>query len=325
MLVTGATGFTGSHLVRRLCEEGAEVRAIVRASSDRSGLAGLPVRWFEGDVGDEALVRAAMEGVEVVFHIATLYRYGQATEAEHYRVHVESTQHLARAAAEQGGFRRFVQVSTVGVHGHIEEPPANEESPFRPGDEYQRTKAEAERWLREFAKERGLSYTIVRPCGIYGPGDRRLLKVFKMAARRVSPILGRRPCLYHLIHVEDLVGILLAAAVKAEAEGEAFIAGDAEPIPLDRMLRVIGEALGRKVRIVRLPVGPFMVAATVCEGVCRPLGITPPIYRRRVKFFLNDRSFDTRKLRERLGYACKVKTEEGLAATARAYRAEGWL
>lgn len=325
VLITGATGFTGTHLARRLANAGTEVRAIARPGSDRTAFADLPVTWFTGDVATPETIKAAVDGTRYIFNIATLYRSPTASEKDHYRVHVEATQRLAMEATRQPDFRRFIQVSTVGVHGHIEHPPADEQAPFNPGDEYQRTKAEAERWLNDFAPPHALSFSIIRPCAIYGPGDRRLLKLFRMARRRWCPVIGHRPCLYHLIHVGDLVNILLRAAVHPDATGEAFIAGDPEAVPLDQLLQQMARAQDRTTRVIRLPFAPFWVAALACEAVCRPFEISPPLYRRRVKFFLNDRAFDTRKLSRILQVQPEHTLEEGLAETAAWYKTMGWL
>jgi dihydroflavonol-4-reductase len=324
-LVTGATGFTGRVLVRRLVAEGHQVRAIARSSSDLADLARLDITWFRGEVYDPELVRRAMDGVAVVFHIATLYRDGGADESEHRRVHVDSTRLLAEAAVAQPGFQRFVHVSTVGVHGHIEHPPANEESPYHPGDAYQRTKLEAEQWLRTYAPAHGLSFVVLRPAAIYGPEDTRLLKVFRMALKRYFVLLGQGKCLYHLIHVDDLVELMLLAAKHPAAEGQAFICGNAEPIDLERLGRLVAETLGHPFRVLRVPAGPVFLLADLCEAVCKPLRISPPIYRRRVAFFTKDRSFDTSKVRGTLGWTPKYTNEEGIRQTARAYRERGDL
>ena len=325
VLVTGATGFTGQVVVRKLCERGLKVRAIARATSDRGALAGLPIEWITGQVYDPAVVARAVEGVGHILHVAASYRQAGVADAEYRRVHVESTQLLAGAALRQPGFQRLVLVSTVGVHGHIEHPPADETAPFAPGDIYQRTKAEAETWLHGFARAQGLPYAVIRPAAIYGPGDRRLLKVFKMAKAPVFVLLGSGACLYHLIHVEDLAEGIIRAAWHPRAAGEAFICGDARAISLEHMGRVIAGELQRPFRLVRLPVGPFFLAADITEAVCRPFGWSPPIYRRRVAFFTKDRSFDTKKIRDVMGFACAWNTDDGLRATARWYREHGWL
>jgi dihydroflavonol-4-reductase len=326
VLVTGATGFTGQVVTRKLCESGLRVTAIARESSDLSPLADLDVTWIRGDVADEAVLTQAMQNATYVFHMATLFRDGGATEEEHHRVHVQATQRLAHLAAAADGFKRFVHVSTVGVHGHIEGQAAVDETqPFHPGDAYQRTKAEAETWLHEFAPEHALSYSVIRPAGIFGPGDRRLLKLFRMATKPFFPLLGRGKCLYHLIHVDDLANAIIAAATVPAAEGEAFICGNPEPIPTEIIARTVAEELGHKLRILRLPVWPFFVLAALCEAICKPLGIKPPIYRRRVAFFTKDRQFDTRKLRDLLGYTPRMTNEEGIRTTARWYRDHTWL
>lgn len=325
VLVTGATGFTGRVLARRLAGQGCRVRAIARPSSDLAPLADLDVDWFRGDVYDPATVRAAMTGAHYVFHVAAAFRESGIADAVYRDVHVTSTQLLARAAAELPDFERFVHVSTVGVHGHIDNPPADETAPFHPGDVYQRTKAEAETWLHGFAAEHGLPYTVVRPAAIYGPGDTRLLKLFRMALKPVFILLGRGKCLYHLIHVEDLAAILIRAATHPGAMGQAFIAGSPESVTLEQMGRIVGDELGHPVRVLRLPAWPVFLAADLCEAACRPLKRKPPLYRRRVAFFTKDRSFDTRKLRERLGYTCRYGNETGLRQTARWYREHGWL
>jgi nucleoside-diphosphate-sugar epimerase len=325
VLVTGATGFTGAVLVRRLAEQGCVVRAIARHSANVGVLKDLGIEWFRGDVYDAAVVQAAVAGVNYIFHAAAAYRVSGLPDEEYRRVHETSTQLLAKAALDQPDFQRFVHVSTVGVHGHVENPPANEETPFHPGDIYQQTKAEAELWLHAFAREKPLPYSVIRPAAIYGPGDRRLLKIFKLALKPVFILLGYSKGLYHLIHVEDLVSGMILAAVHPAARGEAFICGNPAAVTQEHMGRVVAAALGKKCRVLRLPAWPVFLAADLCEMICKPLKIAPPLYRRRVAFFTKDRSFDTRKIRERLGFCPRYTDDEGLAQTARWYREHHWL
>ena len=324
-LVTGASGFTGSALVRRLVERGVRVTAIARPGSRLDHLADADVTWVRGEVDDAETIAAAAAGAEYVFHLAAAYREARRSEADYRRVHVTSTERLAACVARRSGFRRFVHVSTIGVHGHIADPPADEHAPFRPDDDYQRTKAAAEEWLHEFAAAERLPYTVIRPCAIYGPGDRRLWKLFRLVQWGVFPLLGRGRGLYHLIHVEDLVTALMRAAVHPAAAGESFIAGNPEWTTLEHIARVIAGALGRRVRVVRLPAAPFTVAAAACEAACRPLGFEPPLHRRRVAFYTKDRAFDTSKLRRMLGFTPAHETDAGLIETARWYVDQGWL
>jgi nucleoside-diphosphate-sugar epimerase len=325
VLVTGATGFTGSVLTRKLVEAGLDVRAIRIEPSCPDHLADLNVKWTCGDVADPAIVKGAAGDAEYIFHMATMYREGKTSADAFYKVHVESTRLLAGAALENPGFRRFVHVSTIGVHGHIEGPPADENHPFAPGDPYQETKAEAETWIRDFADRNNLPVTVIRPAAIFGPGDRRLLKLFKMATRRCFFLLGSGQCYYHLIHVEDLTNAMILAATHPAAVGEVFICGNESPVSLPEIGRTVAGALGRSIIVVRLPAWPFFVLAAICEAVCRPLGIEPPLYRRRVAFFTKDRKFNTSKLKNVLGYETVYTNQEGLVRTAKWYLDQGWL
>jgi nucleoside-diphosphate-sugar epimerase len=325
VLVTGATGFTGSVLTRKLVGAGLRVTAIARPSSRLDHLAGLDIRWRMGNVFEASVVDEASRGAEYIFHVAAAYREARYGDDFYRRVHVESTQRLAEAAMRNPGFKRFIHVSTIGVHGHIEHPPADENAAFAPGDVYQRTKAEAELWIRAFATSHRLPLTVIRPTGIYGPGDRRLLKIFRMAAGPVFPILGHGKCLYHLIHVDDLTDAMLLAAAHPAAPGEVFIVGNPEPIALERWARTVAECYGKNLRVLRIPAWPFFAAGAVCETLCRPLGIEPPLYRRRVAFFTKDRAFNTRKFRETLGFQYRYSQEDGIRQTAQWYRDQGWV
>lgn len=325
-LVTGATGFTGQALVRKLCEQGVIVKAIARASSDLGALEGLPIEWHRGEVYDERVIAGAMPGVQYIFHVAAAYRDPSIQDEMYTKVNYTSTLELAEAALGLPSLRRFVHVSTVGVHGHVEDPPADESYRFEPGDIYQQTKADAELWISSFARERSLPISIIRPAAIYGPGDRRLFKMFRMAKLPVFPLFGWGQGLFHMIHVEDLADILIRAALHPKALGEVFIAGNAEPSRLRDIVRTIARELGNpRIFFARFPALPLFLAADVCEKICRPLGIDPPLYRRRVAFFTKDRSFDTSKLRDVLGYRQSFSPEEGLRSTARWYREHGWL
>jgi dihydroflavonol-4-reductase len=325
VLVTGGTGFTGQRLVDRLLAQGHAIRVIARPSPRATELGKRGCEVVEGQVYDPDAVQRACRDIDYIFHVAAAYREAGISDDIYAKVHVESTKLLARAAAELKGFKRFVHVSTMGVHGHIENPPANEESPYGPGDLYQSTKLEGELWIRDFAPKHNLSMSVIRPAAIYGPGDRRLLKVFKMVKWPVFPILGYGKCLYHLVHVEDLVSGMMLAAIHPRAEQEVFLCGDRESIPLEDMARTIGEAIGHRPRFMRIPVTPFFILGDVCEAVCKPFKIEPPIYRRRVAFFTKDRSFDMSKIRNYLGFENAYTNRSGLMETASWYKSNGWL
>ena len=325
VLVTGATGFTGRVLTHKLLAAGADVRAIARPSSDLGDLADSGVTWYRGDVFDPDVVSRAADGVRYIFHLAAAFREEKSTDDDFRKVHLESTRLLARAVLGRPGFECFVHVSTVGVHGHIEDGLADENYRFAPGDGYQRTKLEGEQWIKDFGDENGLPYTIIRPAPIFGPGDMRLLKIFRMVSKGYLLMLGKGRGMYHLVHVDDLTNAIALAGLAPAARGEALIAAGDEPISIEAMSKIIARALGRKVRTVRLPILPFYWAADVCSAVCKPLGIAPPIYRRRVDFYTKDRQFDNGKIRRCLDYEFGYDNEKGIVETANWYRDRGLI
>lgn len=326
VLITGATGFTGKVLSHKLAAAGAQIKAIARPNSNLGELSSLDIQWFRGEVFDPETIRQATEDVEYIFHVAAAFREEKGHDEGYRKVHLHSTQLLAQAALGQPQFKCFVHVSTVGVHGHIPgDDVADENYPFSPGDGYQRTKLEGEQWLAAWAADKDFPYTIIRPTPIFGPGDGRLLKFFKMVNKGYILMLGKGKGLYHLVHVDDLTEIFLLAAVSPQARSEVFIAANEEPISIIDMGKSIAKALGKDIRVIRLPIGPFFLAADICKALCTPLGIQPPLYRRRVAFYTKDRKFSIAKLKNVLGYTPRYTNASGLEETAQWYVAQGWL
>ncbi|PSO44518.1 oxidoreductase [Candidatus Saccharibacteria bacterium SW_7_54_9] len=325
VLVTGGTGFTGTNLVRKLVRKDVEVRGIARESSMTGDELQDAVTWYWGDVYNADVVEEAVEGVNFVFHLAACFRNPAADDDEYWKVHVESTKLLAEAARAQDDFERFVHPSTVGVHGHIEDPPADETAPYNPGDLYQETKLEGELWIRDFARERGLPLVVIRPAAIMGPTDQRLLKLFRFARYGFFPLLNGHDVRYHLIHVEDLTDCMLLAAHHPDALGEAFICGNAEPTSVVEMLTQIGDMLGKNVWFISFPGAPLFWLADLVEWLSDKIGVEPVLYRRRVAFFTKNRAFDTSKLRDVLGFEYRYDNEAGIRDTVQGYVERGRL
>jgi dihydroflavonol-4-reductase len=324
VLVTGATGFTGGHLARTLAARGYDVLALVRDRERGSDLAAAGVTLVPGDLRDLSTWRPALAGVEVIHNTAALYRRAAPSDAVYRRVNALAVEDLVAAAAEVG-VRRVVHCSTVGVHGHIEHPPADEDAPLRPGDVYQRTKVEGERLARDAAARTGIELTIARPSGIFGPGDRRLLKLFRGVVRRRFVILGDGRIFYHLAYIDDVVeGLRLCGEVPGAAGRTYILAGEHVPT-LNDVVALIAEEAGVRPRGVHLPVWPVWVAGAVCEAICRPIGVEPPLYRRRVDFFTKSRAFRIDRARRELGFAPAVGLRDGIRRTLAWYKQQGWI
>lgn len=323
-LVTGANGFTGSYLVRHLLEKGYEVRALVRKTSNLQTIKDLPLEIAHADLSNGRPVDDAVRGVDVVFHVAAAYRNENVPKEFFHQVNVEGTRKLLEAA-ERARVKRFVHCSTVGVQGKIKNPPASEEAPYNPGDYYQQSKLEGEKLALKFFTEHGLAGTVIRPVGIYGPGDTRFLKLFKFIYNGKFRMIGNGKVLYHLTFVKDLVAGIVLAAEKEAALGQVFTIGGNEFVTLNELVAKIAEIYGRPLPTLRIPVWPVWCAGLLCEMICKPLHISPPIYRRRVDFFIKDRAFDISKARRVLGYEPRVPLDEGLRLTAQWYKEQGLL
>jgi nucleoside-diphosphate-sugar epimerase len=325
ILVTGGTGFTGTALVRRLLADGHSVVAL----DYKEGLAAgeLKRRGAEiviGSVTSRDVVARAMQGVDIVHHLAAAFRELNVPEKHYYEVNVEGTRNVLTAAA-RAGVQKVIYCSTCGVHGNIDDPPADENAPIQPADYYQQTKYEAEPFVREWNR-RGLRTTILRPAAIYGPGDpERFFMIFKRVARGVFPMFGDGKTLYHPLYIDNLVDAFIAAMPPDVGNGEAYLIADEKYIEIEQLVKAVASALGVSVTIPHYPLAPLIVAGHVCEMICKPFGVAPPIFPRRVDWYRQNRAFDTAKAKRELGYKPLVGLTEGLARTADWYRAEGFL
>jgi nucleoside-diphosphate-sugar epimerase len=323
ILVTGATGFTGGHLARRLAAQGEKVRALVRDPAQGPSLAADGIDVCIGQLTSLDDVIAAARGCDQIHHVAAVFRTAGHPDTYYHDVNVGGTQNVLEAARRLD-CERVVHCSTGGVHGHIANPPANETYPFGPGDIYQRTKLEGE-LAAVAAAQRGQRVTIVRPGPIYGEGDLRFLKLYRAVARGVFVMIGSGTPKLHMVHIDDLVDGILLCSTSPAALGEVFILAGPQAPTLNDIVRHIARALGVAEPRWRIPVWPVKAAGLLCESLCVPLRIEPPLHRRRVAFFTHHREFDCSKARRLLGYAPKVTPADGIRRTAQWYRSTGYL
>ena len=322
--VTGGAGYTGGRLVARLRDDGHQVSALARSAARLPPGGGYTVRWVQGDLRDADALRRLVEGVDAVMHVAAVYRTAGHPDSYYRDVNVGGTERLLEAAA-RAGVRRFVHTSTVGVHGDVKEPPADETAPIAPGDIYQQTKAEAEAVAFDYHRRRGLPVVVVRPAAIYGPGETRLLKLFRAIARGRYAIVGSGRAFYHPVFIEDLLDGYELALERPQAAGEAFIIAGPRYVSQKELAAIIARHTGGRVLPFRIPAAPIQFLGDLCEAVCVPFGVEPPLHRRRVDFWTKSRAFSIGKARQVLGYAPRVDVDEGVARTAAAYREAGWI
>jgi dihydroflavonol-4-reductase len=323
-LITGATGFTGSHLALHLARSGRQVRALVRDPARAAHLSAARVELVVGDLRHPETLNRATAGVEVVYNIAASYRQAGLARDTYRQVNAVAAGAVVEAAAA-AGVTRVVHCSTVGVHGDVKHPPADEDAPLKPGDVYQETKLEGEHLAREAGRRLGIPVTIVRPTGIYGPGDRRLLKLFGGVARGRFPMLGNGRIYYHLTYVDDLVEGFRLCGEHPAAANRTYILAGGEVTTLNDLVALVAAVAGSKPPRVHLPVWPVWLAGAACELLCAPFGIEPPLYRRRVDFYTKSRAFDITRARQEIGYTPKVRLRDGVARTLEWYRANRWI
>ncbi len=323
ILVTGATGFTGGNLCRKLIENGNEVVAFVRSGPRVKELELMGVECRYVDITNPKSVKDNFDDISLVYHIAAAYRTEHTDHNEFRKVNVEATKNLLEAA-KASKVDRFVHCSTVGVQGEISHPPADEDYRFEPGDHYQESKKEGELLARKYFSQ-GLPGTVVRPVGIYGPGDTRFLKLFRPIGKGHFVMIGSGNVLYHMTYIDDLIRGFILAGQRPEALGEVFTIGGEEYLTLRELVNMIADVLGKPHPRLRIPFYPVYAASFLCDAICRPLGISPPLYPRRVEFFSKDRAFTIEKAKRMLGYKPMVSLREGLEKTAAWYKAKGLI
>ncbi len=323
-LVTGAAGFVGSHVLNELRANAIPVRALVRTPEQAEQLQQKGIDTVACDIRDREGLTKAMQGVKGVYHIAALFRQANHPDTVYHEINVDGVRNVIDTAIESG-VQRIVHCSTVGVLGDVKEIPATEDTPYNPGDIYQRTKLEGEKIALAAFRQGRIPGVVIRPGMIYGPGDTRMLKMFRMIARRRFFYLGKGDNLVHFVDVRDLARAFRQAMEHTERNGEAYIIAGERTMTLKELAEITAKELDVPAPWIRLPVKPVQWMGSLCEAVCVPFGINPPIYRRRVDFYTKNRSFEARKAREQLGFQPAHTAQEEVRDIIADYRQRGWM
>lgn len=324
IFVTGATGFIGAHFIERALAEGHQIIGLYRSDGPRhrTCIEHLRARGADlrrGDILAPESFVGALAGVDRVCHFAAAFRESGADQAYFDRMNVEGTTSVAQAAAANG-VKRFVHCGTAGIYGQRVAGTIDEKTPIRPWNSYERSKLAADERVRSIASAAAMEYVILRPTAVYGPRDERLLKLFRSVAKGRFPLFGRGEGRRHMIYVTDLADAFLRACTSASAANRELIIAGPKAVPLREMLQTIARAANRPAFGPRLPLKPMLALAALVEDICKVFKVKPPIYRRRMDFYLNDAAFDSKQAQTVLGWQPKVDLAEGFAATLRASR-----
>jgi nucleoside-diphosphate-sugar epimerase len=324
VLITGGAGFIGRHLARRLVIEGFEVRILVRPTSNIESLNGYPVELAFGDLRDQISLVNATEGVDLVYHLGAVIYPVSVSNQLYWDVNVKGTENLIKACLATN-VNRIIHCSTVGVLGSIKNPPADESYPYDPLDIYEKTKTEGEKIALRFARDVELPLVIVRPTSVYGPGNTRLLPLFKLIAKQNFIMLGKGETLIHPVYIDDLIEGLYLCAEKQEIVGQIYIIGGAEYTSLNRFVTAIARVLEVENPRNHIPILPVKMIGSLCEAIFKPLRIEPPIHRRMINIFTKNRAYDISKAKNDLGYSPTVDLDTGILRTIEWYRIEGYI
>jgi dihydroflavonol-4-reductase len=313
VLVTGAAGFLGSHLCRHLAGCGIDTIAMDR-NAPPMGFPGPGVRFVRADLREPATWREALHGVETVFHLASMHLQIEGSESEYRSVNVDATVALAEACVEEG-VSRFVHTSTVGIYGHVTNPPASEDAPRCPTNTYERTKLEGEEALRVTAHRLGFDLRILRPAWIYGPGCPRTRKLLRVIRRRRFFYVGNGSNLRHPVFIADMLDALMAAAERAPGLRSDHIIAGPTPMTLREMVDACAAALEVAPPTLRIPRRAGLLLGSMAETAGALVGKEPPFSRRSLAFFENDNAFDGTAAARDLAFRPRVDFAEGLRRT----------
>lgn len=328
VLVTGASGFVGTHLVRRLVSDGHTVYSLVRKTSKIDELQKIDTELVYADVREKTSLEDIFQehpDIDTVFHLASLLTPVNVDDSVYWDINYQGTQNLLDVCRERK-LRAFIHCSSVGVIGPLPEIPANETSRCAPDSSYAESKYKAELLALEYQKSFGLPITVVRPAWAYGPGDERTYKFFRMVAKGRFFIIGDGQTKLSPVYIDDVVqGLILCAEQIAKAAGEVFIVSGEKPVTLEYLASTIAREAKTSLLPFKAPARIATVGAIVCEKLCKPLGIEPPIYRRRLDFFLRDQAFDISKIQNTLGFQPQVDVSNGVKRAISWYKDQGWI
>jgi nucleoside-diphosphate-sugar epimerase len=322
VLVTGATGFIGSHLVDELLWKGYEVTALIRTNSDLRWLSGKGVECIEGDLLEKRKL-PSLKGFAYIFHL------GEETKAVHrrglYRANQKGTGRLIAVAQKVRGLKRFVYLSSQSAAGPSPlERPQTEEDPPMPVSPHGRGHLAGEKAVLNCREK--VPVTVLRPCPTYGPRDAYLYEYFKVISRGHFPMLGKEPISLSFCYVEDLVQALMLSITRDHPSGEVFFISDGEKYALDFFADVVSSALQVKLRKIHIPLWAARFYAVAADGwgiVRRSLVLFPR--GKRTEASQRNWVCDITKAKKMLGFRPRFRLEAGIKVTLRWYQDKGWL
>jgi nucleoside-diphosphate-sugar epimerase len=319
--VTGASGFIGRHLVEKLLQTGWTVKALIHNRTLPLETRGL--EYVRGDIERETAWKEALEGTDVLFHLAAALGGSPLNKKEFQRTNAEGTRKVLQAA-QKAGIKKTVHFSSAGVLGAVKPgDKAGELYPLHPLSVYDQTKLEGEQIALQMAQE-GLSLVVIRPGWVYGPGDTRTFKLIKVIAKKRFILVTRGTTWQTPVHIEDLLdGVCLC--LERGKPGEVYHLAGNEVLTVRQIVDSIAEATGSFIPRLSLPLFPVKLAAWKLETAFKLVGKEAPLTRGKLAFFIHPKPLSIDKAARELGYTPPTGFKTGIAETVRWYRENGWL
>jgi nucleoside-diphosphate-sugar epimerase len=327
VLITGGTGFIGSKLALKYLERGDDVTVLGQENTPaefetKQLLEAHGARIIIASVTDRERMFAVVNGMDAVYHLAAAQHEANVSDQRFWDVNVAGTKNVLEASIRTA-VKRFVHGSTIGVYGANDRGPITEQTPLNPENIYGLTKLQGERLVLSFAK--AIRIVILRISETYGPGDRRLLKLFRGIKRNLFCMIGNGLNLHHPIYIDDLTDALVAAAGAKDAVGKALVLAGKQVLTTNEMVQTIAKEVGARPPRLRIPLAAVWLVGQIMETVCRPLRLQPPIHRRRLDFFRKSFRFSTAEATTALGFIPKYDFVDGVRETACWYADRGYL
>ena len=315
VLVTGGSGFIGRHLVASQLRQGHFVRAV---DLHEGAAAGKPVspnlEEVIGDIADPAVQNRIVEGIDVVYHLASAHLDVRLSADDYRRVNVDATAALI-LAAKAAGVQRFVHCSSVGVMGDVQTPPADETAPCLPENIYEVTKFEGEKAAAGIARQTGFPVVIVRPAWVFGPGCPRTEKLFRMVRKGRFIFFGQGRNFRHPIYIDDAIRGMEQCAGADLAPGECFILAGHKPATTRELVDAIAQTANVKSPAIHVPIIFGRLAGAGLEIVFKAAGRTPPFSSRSMDFYVKNNAYSIRKAKQAFGFDPQFDLLHGLAET----------
>ncbi len=324
VLVTGATGFIGSHLVEVLLQKGIQVRCLVRKRSDLTWLKSLPIEVAQGDCNDKASLEEAVKSIDQVFHLAGVTK--AVEEKTYFEVNALGTENLLHACLKNNPqLQKFVYLSSQAASGPCQNGGTKKESDrCEPVSAYGHSKRMGEEF--SLAHKDEIPLLILRPSAVYGPRDRDIYAFFKLLAKRIKPCLFDQDQHISLCYVRDIVQAILLAAEVRESSGEIFFLSDGQDYRLEEIGNVFARAMGVTPLSIRVPEWMIFGMASFSEYLSKLSGKPPLLNKGKVEEMMQKNWVcDITKAKALLGFEPQFKLSQGAKLTFEWYRKENWL